>query len=136
MANFDSDYFDAVHILELGDSPSIGFAADSQQQLETGRGWRFSICSRTVCDEQESFEVIGLWNALTTGEPARCHTPGYAIELVQNGEKVFTAALCWHCNNISISGRLASIGWRNFDASSDAARALLQFCQKSVSRNS
>lgn len=132
VAGFVGESFDELRIsrLDASHTPSdIGSAST----LSIGQQWRFRIISRVVCAADEAAEVISLWNKIPDGDEARCHDPGFALELLLGGETVFVAALCWRCNNASIGGRLASAEWRRFDASSYEAQRLLKLC-KALSR--
>jgi hypothetical protein len=73
--------------------------------------------------------VVTLWGQLVEGEQARCHTPGYAIQLLSGKESIFIAALCWHCNNISMSGVSLTESFRTFESNSKAAVSLLRLCE-------
>ena len=114
-------------MLHLGSVLDDDEAAD--RVLETGGGWRTSILSMAVCDTAQEQLVLQLWNDLPDGERIRCHVPGFGMQGFLDGEVVFKAALCWHCHNISIGGRLATIGGRTFDSNSVPGRRLLNLYQ-------
>ncbi|MEO9764855.1 MAG: hypothetical protein ABJF77_00510 [Qipengyuania citrea] len=61
--------------------------------------------------------AIALWDrivALPPGDQMRCHAPRYAVHLNFGESQFFTAAICWECNNISISSS-GEYSWRQFD---------------------
>ena len=123
---FGSEHFDALKVLALG-SPPFGKRTTT---LATGTHWRFPILRERLCTAEQSKRLVELWNQLPTGEVARCHVPGFAFQLMLGEEPVFTAALCWQCNNVSFAGRLATVQSRAFEASSDMAKQMLSLCQE------
>src|SRR5262249_14652523 len=93
----------------------------------------FRVLREGNCSLVQNASLIELWNALPNAEQARCHIPGFAIQLLRGPHPVFTAALCWKCNNISLAGSVATLSWRKFDASSQSAQRLLVLCEEVVS---
>lgn len=92
----------------------------------------FDTLARATCSDAETQKVVTLWNALQESEQARCHIPGYALEFCSESGPILVAAICWQCNNISISGSQADSDWRTFDASSKPAKELLALCMAKV----
>ncbi|TWU60311.1 hypothetical protein Poly51_05860 [Rubripirellula tenax] len=71
--------------------------------------------------------AISLWQriaALPTAEQMRCHTPHYAIHLNFGAGVFYTAAICFECNNISVSSS-GDYSWQTFDGQSEAAQSIL-----------
>jgi hypothetical protein len=98
--------------------------------LTTGRDWKFPIVTQNICSTVQATRLIELWNSLPDGEQSRCHSPGFAFQLIIENDPVFTAAICWRCNNITFAGSFANLEWRTFDGESDGALQLLQLCQE------
>jgi len=131
---FSGPGFDEVRILEI--DPYRGAAvADSAQVLHVDQTWHFPIVGSGTCNPAQAISAIELWNALPDDDQARCHNPGFAIQLFGAGNPLWTAALCWQCNNISIGGPQASLKWRTFAADSPLAKALLQLCKEVAGRS-
>lgn len=84
------------------------------------------------CTPEQASRIASLWSALRADDQARCHIPGFALELVSGDEVIFSASICWTCNNICMSGPLSTAQWATFDATSTEARALLSLCQTVV----
>ena len=145
MTSFAGERFDAVRIVALGPQRSeLGPAwlgalvrklsrSSRDALVRTGEYWQFPVVVRHQCSQEEASLVIALWNQLPEGMQARCHVPGFAIEVLLGPEVVFTAALCWQCNNASMAGRLAKESWRTFDAESGEALRLLRLCKEATS---
>ena len=110
--------FDSLHVAALGRPEDLRSVRD------------FVVHTSAVCTPEQALIVAELWNSLPDGMQSRCHMPGYALQVIIKGEIVFTAAICWQCNNVSISGKHATAEWRNFDAESGQAQKLLQLCEK------
>ncbi len=144
MTSFAGERFDAVRIVALGPrleqstswlsalfkKPS---APSPDALVSTGGRSRFLVAARHQCSQEEASSVIALWNQLPDGLQARCHVPGFAIEVLLGPEVVFAAALCWECDNVSMGGRLAKESWRTFDAESEPALRLLRLCKEATS---
>jgi len=100
---------------------------DSNTQLaalNTSPTFSFKLAAGVVLADAKT--SIDLWNrmlALPDGDQMRCHTPRYGIHLGLGGEN-YTAAICWECNNISISNS-GDYDWRTFDGQSEDAQSLL-----------
>ena len=78
--------------------------------------------------------AIALWDrmlALPHGEQMRCHTPQRAIHLNFGDDRFYTAAICWECNNISISSS-GDYSRQTFDAQSPAAQSFLEYIRDLV----
>jgi hypothetical protein len=143
MTSFAGERFDAVRIAALGprlerSTSWLGalFKKSSTPSpdalVSTGEGIQFPVVARHQCSQEEASLVIALWNQLPDGLLARCHVPGFAIEVLLGPEVVFTAALCWECDNVSMGGRLAKESWRTFNAGSDPALRLLRLCKETT----
>lgn len=71
--------------------------------------------------------AISLWErmvALPAGEPMRCHIPRYGMQLKFADGRFYAAAICWKCNNISISSS-GDYSWQTLDGQSEEAQSLL-----------
>jgi hypothetical protein len=88
-----------------------------------------------ICTEEQARQIAELWSALREAEQARCHIPGFAIDLIENGAVIFSSSICWTCNNIRMSGKLCTSEWATFDRDSGAAQALLGLCKLVVRAN-
>ncbi|GAB5516921.1 hypothetical protein [Rhodopirellula baltica] len=64
----------------------------------------------------------------------RCHTPRYAIHLNFGDGVFYTAAICFECNNISISSS-GEYSWQTFDGQSAAVQSILTVFKESVSED-
>jgi hypothetical protein len=131
VVGFAATFFDTTKILALGpcleEDPREGVRI-----LRTGKQWQFPILGEGLCSAVQSETLVALWNSLPPGEQSRCHIPGFAFQLLHGQEAVFTAALCWRCNNVSFAGTLATLQRRHFDASSQVAEQLLALCREVV----
>jgi hypothetical protein len=123
-----------MRIVALGSFDLDGTPVPPQGVISTSEHWQFRVLRENVCSAEQSKTVVDLWNLLPEGSVARCHVPGFGIQLMLQGEVIFIAALCWQCNNISIGGKLADTGWRAFDAASDSAIQLLNICEQVAGR--
>jgi hypothetical protein len=143
MTSFAGQRFDAVRIVALGrrlEQSTSWLSAlfkksstpSPDSLVSTGEHSQFPVVARHQCSQEEASLVIALWNQLPDGLQARCHVPGFAIEVLLGSEVVFTAALCWQCNNVTMGGRLAKESWRTFDAESDPALRLLRVCKETT----
>ena len=141
MIGFAGERFDAVRIAALGEELGTSwldtlvrkFSKSSRGDLvRVSEDLQFPVVARHQCSREDAALVIALWNQLPDGLQARCHVPGFAIEVLLGSEVVFTAALCWKCNNVTMGGRLAKESWRTFDAESDAALRLLRLCKEAT----
>jgi len=122
--------FDATCVLALGPAITKKPLLRLREVVATSSHFSFPVLRRKRCSPVDADRILELWNALPEGEGARCHLPGFALELRQAGEAIFVAALCWECNNVSIAGREAVIEKRLFDASSKPAQELLERCRR------
>jgi len=127
-----SSRIDSVKVLALGEHLLDEDTHFIAKVVSTGKHWNFPVLGEGTCSSIQVCELVELWNALPDAEQARCHIPGFAIQVLKATEVVFTASLCWHCNNISIASSLATLGWRQFDASSLSARRRLSLCKEIV----
>jgi hypothetical protein len=123
---------DMIRVFEI--APDARFASGGV--LSISATWKFGILRQGDCTAEQAGLIQSLWNDLPEGETARCHLPGFAIQAVVKGEPVFSAAICWTCNNVSIGGSMATQTWRTFDAESPEALRLLALCQEVVQRGS
>lgn len=121
---------DMIRILALGAILSGRDVPGRIDSLSTGTYFRFPILRQGMCGGEQAGSIIRFWNELSDDQMARCHNPGFALQLLLGSEPVFTAALCWDCNNISFAGRLAPTSLRAFDGRSEAAVQLLRLCKK------
>ena len=131
MIGFAGDHFDSLDVLSLGNAcrrPEL----PSPFYIATGTHWAFPVLKRSTCVPEQIEEIVRHWNGLPAGEQARCHTPGFALELFVKGKSVFVAALCWRCNNISFGGSMASLSHREFEARSIPGSRLLQLCRRAI----
>ena len=128
MIAFGSDHFDSMHIVAIG--PASAAPRRDTALLRTGPDWEFPELRRVCCTSEQATQIVADWNSLPAAEQARCHEPGFAIELFRGSESIFVAALCWECNDISIGGVLATMDWRVFDTKSIAASSLLNQCRR------
>ena len=101
---------------------------DSKNQmaeLRTSPTFCFKLATGVVtCDAELA---SGLWTRmldLPAAEQMRCHIPLYGIHINMENGRFFTAAICWKCNNISISNS-GEYEWQKFDGESVAAKRLL-----------
>ena len=96
----------------------------AQETQNTSPNMHFRIHGGVMLDPNDA---ISLWNrmvALPNGEQMRCHTPNYGIRLNFGDGGFYTAAICWECNNISISSS-GDYSWQTFDGQSKEAQSLL-----------
>lgn len=121
---------EAIRVLELGSYAGEPHVAGDA--LATSGPWKFEVLKYGFCSAEQALQLASLWNDLPPGETARCHVPGFAFQAYVGREVVFSAAICWKCNNISIGGPLASENWRVFDAATTEAQSLLKLCQEVV----
>ncbi|MBB3210527.1 hypothetical protein FHS27_006374 [Rhodopirellula rubra] len=99
--------------------------------LSTARDMHFRLDGGVVLNP---VAALALWDrivALPHGDQMRCHTPRYAVHLNFDENRYFTAAICWECNNISISSS-GEYSWQTFDGQSDAAQSLLAYIRELV----
>lgn len=129
MQLFNGQEFDSILILKLGFGLNEESSRSAHGVLQVSDQWKFPITNVGKCTEIQMHLVVTLWGQLIEGEPARCHTPGYAIQLLSSKVPIFIAALCWHCNNISMSGVSLTKNFRTFDANSKGAVSLLRLCE-------
>ena len=131
MVGFLGHEIQSMRVVALGSMWTAKSAAlqSSGEMLQTSEQWKFQVLRVGICTAVQKATLIELWNELPHGEQMRCHNPGFAIQVFHEGQPTFTAAVCWSCNNISMSGHLASLDWRNFDGSSQVARCLLELCR-------
>lgn len=115
------DDFRECVVFRIGpDDPANQLAA-----LSTSATFSFKLDGGVVLSDAKT--SFALWHqilALPDGEQMRCHTPKYGIHLGMERGEYHTAAICWKCNNISISNS-GEYEWRTFDGHSDAAQSLL-----------
>jgi hypothetical protein len=83
-----------------------------------------------LCNAEQTARIAETWKYLIEGQSARCHHPGFALELLLDGEVRFHASLCWQCHNIRMTGMLAPAQWASFDAGAPAAQSLLRYCKE------
>lgn len=126
---FSGQEFDSVSILKLGFGLKEERVKSTHGILQVSEQWKFPIIKVGMCTEIQAYLVVTLWSQLIEGEQARCHASGYAIQLLSGKEPIFIAALCWHCNNISMTGVSLAENFRTFDSSSKAAVSLLRLCE-------
>ena len=122
--------FDATCVLALGPLVTKKPLLRLREIVATSSHFSFPVLRRKRCSPVDADRILELWNALPEGEGARCHMPGFALELRQAREAIFVAALCWECNNVSVAGREAVIETRLFDATSREAQELLELCRR------
>ena len=106
----------------------------STTTLSTSHNMHFLVDGGVVLNP---VAAIALWDriaALPPGDQMRCHTPRYAVHLNFGENQFFTAAICWQCNNISISSS-GEYSWQTFDGQSDAAQSLLAYLRELVPKN-
>jgi hypothetical protein len=68
--------------------------------------------------------IANLFRGLGAGQQMRCHIPPFGLRFSEAGKVVLEVSLCWECNNAFGYLHDEPIAFE-FDASSDAARALL-----------
>ena len=122
---------DAKQLLEGIVSRVARFDGPSSNTLSTSPELHFRLDGGAVLNP---VAAIALWDrvaALPHGEQMRCHTPRYAVYLNFGENRFYTAAICWECNNISISSS-GEYSWQTFDAQSDAAQSLLAYLRDLV----
>lgn len=112
-------------------SPNRRLKETYEGVFDTGDHWEFLIEGQSVVEPDVASQFQGLWQNLPEGEQARCHTPGFGIE-VRDGERLeLRAAFCFQCNNISIRTD-SSTDMRVFDAGSEPGCGLLQLFKSVV----
>jgi len=122
---FGGKGYDAVRVARIGELPVEAIATPASFAFRT-EGWVHSVTSEVTVLPREADLLLGLWDALPAlpdDEAARCHIPRHGFELIERGEPVFSAAVCFECSNISIGGRLALEKWRTFGATSRQGQA-------------
>ncbi len=103
-------------------------AADSST-LSSARDLHFRLGSGAVLYPEAA---ILLWERMVSLPQAgqmRCHNPRFGIHLNFGRGRFYTAAICWECNNISISSS-GIYSWQMFDGQSVAAKSLLADVRK------
>lgn len=132
LVDYQGPDIDAIGIIAL-QMPSIEeLQDDSREQsdlLHTGTHWRFRMLRQNLCRDEQVMQVGKLWNALPSGQAARCHLPGFALQFLARDEIAFSAALCWQCNTISFAGDHAPHHRTTFDGTSPEAIELLHICK-------
>lgn len=123
----NDEKIDAVRVLALRPLQFIS-CPPRDEEIVTNKKFSYHILGEELCDQQQADKIITLWNELPFGEQDHCHNPGFALQFVAQNEVALTAAICWGCNNISISGPLAAIEWRLFNGRSDIALQLFRLC--------
>lgn len=118
---------DAVKVLALRPVQFIPELPHDAEIITNGR-FEYHVLGQAVCDDEQASAIIKLWNNLPVSDQDHCHNPGFALQFILKNEVVLTAALCWGCNNISMSGRLAAIDWRLFNGRSDISIQLFRLC--------
>jgi len=113
--------------------PSIPGFADLEfnevvvRQLDRSKD-DYATIQRIVCPTGHAKSIVISLASLTEDEQARCHIPAFAIDLENDGEVVFSANICWSCNNMRLSGSKASSAWATFDSTSAPAKLLFALC--------
>ncbi len=59
-----------------------------------------------------------------------CHHPAYGFRFHQGDQLVQETAICWHCSNFQIDDALIGGMTYGFDAESESAQKLLEFCDQ------
>ena len=131
MVGFLGHEIQSMRVVALGSMWTAKSAAleSSGEMLQTADQWKFQGLRVGICTAVQKATLIELWNQLPHAEQMHCHNPGFAIQVIHDGQTAFTAAVCWDCNNISMSGHHASMDWRRFDGSSQVAQRLLELCR-------
>ena len=92
--------------------------------LSTGPDTHFTIEGGVMLYASGGLDLRERMLALPHGDQARCHLPRFALNLTMRNREFRMAALCWECNNISVSEN-GNFSWLAFDAHSTAAVQLL-----------
>lgn len=98
------------------------------EDIITIGSFRYHILEQGLCDQHQAEKILKLWNTLPPGDQDRCHNPAFALQFISQNAITFTAAICWGCNNISISGPLAATDWRLFNGEFEIALQLFRLC--------
>ena len=137
IACFTGQHIARIDVLAMDgrDATDVGTLqnADSPHMLQLREGWGCAIRQRVTVAQPVHHELIRLWNGLPSDEQMRCHYPAFALQFWLDAQPVFTASLCWGCNNVFITGPMASSSLRQFDGGSVPANALLRMCQRLAS---
>ncbi len=108
-------------VFQIGpDDPAVQLAA-----LRTSPTFSFKLAGGVVVCAEAGLDLWARLLALPHAEQMRCHTPKYGILINCGGGRYHTAAICWECNNISISNS-GEYDWLTFDAQSEPAQTLLR----------
>lgn len=117
------DFARAVLLVDK-ENPSLK-NTEAQEEFATSDGFDVDIVLKaSTLSAADAEDLIRLWNDLPEGDAMRCHIPRHGIQLLSGSEAIFSAAICFECNNIRICGPLSDTDWRTFDAGSPAGKAL------------
>ncbi|MBB3210628.1 hypothetical protein FHS27_006476 [Rhodopirellula rubra] len=103
----------------------------ASNSLSTAQNTHFRLNGGVMLNPVAAIAVWDRMLALPHGDQMRCHTPRYAICLNFDDGRFYNAAICWDCNNISVSTS-GEYSWRTFDAKSEAAQSLLAYIRDLV----
>lgn len=95
---------------------------------ETGR--RDPIYGSVSLEGVEVEEFLGLWKMQRPDlrYQSLCHDPPYGFRLYREGKEVVETAICWGCMNFSVEVYPFLRSSYGLDATTDEAKALLEFC--------
>jgi hypothetical protein len=114
------EQFDKCVLLQFG---SLLFNKPLRQ-VNTAKGFDFGVINYVEMNVEDGNEVIQLINRLPYEDPARCHNPGFGVELLEGEKQIFVCSICWQCNNIFIKNNGVQ-SFVHFDAQSTQASKLL-----------
>ena len=80
------------------DDPAVQLAS-----LSTSPTFSFKLAGGVAVYAAAGLDLWTRLLALPDAEQMRCHIPKYGIHINCGGGRFHTAAICWECNNISIS---------------------------------
>jgi hypothetical protein len=103
-----------------------------ERTIIDGHGWPATfwreVDGRIRLAVDEARHVIQLFRDLAVGEAARCHLPPWGLAMFAGGELLFTATLCYQCDNAYVytpSGRNLR-AFASTRATATALRAVLE----------
>jgi hypothetical protein len=125
----DTEGVDEVRIYRLEGTPE-------QKTNDVFRVWGFNTGDLDVFgsvsvtfEDYDAFMHCWRGQIPTIGSGGMCHEAPYGFRLYRDGKLVTETSICWHCENYTVK-ELGPFRTRlhGFDPRSDAAKALLAFC--------
>ena len=86
------------------------------------------VCDCQRLDGAASTDLLNAFADLPVSDPARCHMPPWGLAAYADNELLFTATLCFECDNAVVDTPAGS-ALRAFDSASPAAQRLRSLLQ-------